>query len=80
VEEDEMQTEGTRADPLLDAAAGWLRRFEQYGVQYIALDPDEDRGLVQLLQSRAEWTLDLQEQRGMLFVRSDVLAARPDIA
>ena len=70
-----MPAERTGADTLL-SAAGWLKRFEQYDVQYLALDPDEDRGLIQLLQTRPEWTLDVWDPQGVLFVRSDVLQAQ----
>ena len=68
-----MQTERTPVDALLSSAAGWLARFEQCDVKYLALDPDEDRSLIQLLQTRPEWTLDFWDQEGVLFVRSDVL-------
>lgn len=68
-----MQTKRSRADTLLSSAAGWLARFKQCDVQYLALDPDEDRGLIQLLQTRPEWTLDYRDREGVLFVRSDVL-------
>ena len=71
-----MQTEHTHADSLLSPAAGWLARFEECDVKYVALDPDEDRSLIQLLQSRPEWTLDFWDPRGVLFVRSDVLRAQ----
>ena len=77
-----MQTERTRADTLLATAAGWLAHFEQCDVKYLALDPDEDRSLIQLLQTCPEWTLDFWEPPAqgqsalVLFVRSDVLAAQ----
>ena len=67
-----MQTQRTRASSVL-SAAGWLKRFEQYDVKYLALDPDEDRGLVELLRTRPEWTLDFEDRGGVLFVRSDLL-------
>jgi hypothetical protein len=50
-----------------------MARFAQCDVKYIALDPNEDRGLIQLLNSHPEWTLDLQDRQGVLFVRKDVL-------
>jgi hypothetical protein len=68
-----MQTEPTRAEALLSSAAGWLATFEQYDVNYLALDPDQDRELIQLLQTRPEWTLDFRDRQGVLFVRSDAL-------
>lgn len=74
-----MQTKRTSADALLSTAAGWLTRFEQHDVKYVVLDPDEDRSLIQLLQTRSEWTLDFWEPPAqgqpalVLFVRSDVL-------
>ena len=71
-----MQTECPGANTPLASAAGWLKRFEQYDVQYLALNPDEDRGLIQLLQTRSEWTLDVWDPQGVLFVRSDVLQAQ----
>ena len=74
-----MQTEYTHTDSLLSFAAGWLARFEQYDVKYIALDPDEDRSLIQLLNSRSEWTLDFQDRQGVLFVRSDLLQAQAGV-
>jgi hypothetical protein len=72
VEDLDMQTQRTRASSTV-SAAGWLKRFEQYDVKYLALDRDEDRGLIQLLWTRPEWTLDFEDRRGLLFVRSDVL-------
>ena len=71
-----MQTERTQADTLLATAAGWLAHFEQCDVKYLALHPEEDRSLIQLLQTRSEWTLDFWDRQGVLFVRSDVLAAQ----
>lgn len=71
-----MQTERTHADAPLSTPAGWLARFQECDVKYLALDPDEDRGLIQLLRSRPEWTLDFQDRQGVLFVRSDVLRAQ----
>jgi hypothetical protein len=71
-----MQTERTSADTPLWSAAGWLKRFEQYDVKYLALDPTEDHSLIQLLQTRPEWTLDFRDRQGVLFVRSDVLRAQ----
>ena len=71
-----MQAEHNSADTPLASAAGWLKRFEQYDVQYLALDPDEDRSLIQLLQTRPEWTLDVWDSQGVLFVRSDVPQAQ----
>ena len=60
--------------------AWWLSMFEQCDVKYLALDPDQDRSLIQLLQSRPEWTLDLWDQEGVLFVRSDVFQAQGALA
>ena len=74
-----MQTERTDTDLLPSSAAGWLARFEQYDVKYIALDPNEDHGLVQLLNSCSEWTLDFQDRQGVLFVRSDVSQAQAGV-
>jgi hypothetical protein len=71
-----MQTERTSAETLLATAAGWLAHFEQCDVKYLALHPDEDRGLIQLVQTCPEWTLDFWDRQGVLFVRSDVLAAQ----
>ena len=74
-----MQTERTSVNASLASAAGWLKRFEQCDVKYLALDPDEDRGLIQLLQARPEWTLDFWDRQGVLFVRSDVLRAQSTV-
>jgi hypothetical protein len=74
-----MQTRRAHTDLLFSPTAGWLVRFEQCDVKYLALDPDQDRTLIRLLQSRPEWTLEAWESpvRGqpapVLFVRSDVL-------
>ena len=69
-------TERTSATKLVSTAAGWLKRFEQCDVKYLALDPHEDRSLIQLLRTRPEWTLDFWDPQGVLFVRSDVLRAQ----
>jgi hypothetical protein len=74
--EDTVTAERSISDILVRSAARWLRRLEQSDVQYLVLDPDEDQVVVQLLETRPEWTLDFWEGEGLLFVRSDVLQAQ----
>jgi len=62
--------------PAQCSEAWWLERFEQYDVQYVVLDPDQDNRLIQLLKVRPEWALDFGDQEGALFVRSDVFRER----
>jgi hypothetical protein len=50
--------------------------LEQRDIRYLVLDPDEDHILIQLLETRPEWTLSFWDQAGLLFVRRDVLHAR----
>jgi hypothetical protein len=64
------------SNTLVHAATRWLRRLEQSDVQYLLLDPDEDQIVVQLLETRPEWTLDFWDREGLLFVRSDVFQAQ----
>ena len=64
----------------MHTAAWWLRMFDQCDVKYLALDPDEDRRLIQYLQEEPGWTLDFWDRQGVLFVRSDVVQAQRALA
>ena len=55
----------------------WLAALDEYGVQYLILDAQCDRELLQLVQSNPMWAIDLQEGTSILFTRTQVhLSAR----
>lgn len=56
-------------------AINWLDLFDRHGVQYLALDRQSDRALIELVRTRPEWTLDWQERDWLLFVRAEIAPA-----
>jgi hypothetical protein len=63
------------------AAAGrqedWLAILEAQGVQFLVLDAQRDRDLVQLFQSQGSWAVDFQEEESVLLVRSQAASGAP---
>lgn len=68
-----MSTERLRSLAPLRSAAWWLRMFEQCDVQYLALDPHQDRRLIQYVRAQPRWRIDLWDPEGVLFVRDDAV-------
>lgn len=56
-------------------AVNWLDLFDRYGVQFLALDWQNDRVLIELVRARPEWTLGLQDGNSLLFVRAEATPA-----
>jgi hypothetical protein len=53
----------------------WLGVFEEYDVEFIALDLHGDSELVNLCRSQPGWTVDFEDGEAVIFVRAD--AAQP---
>ena len=80
LQEDTVTVKRSSDDSALWSDARWLKTFEQYDVKYLALDPEKDHSLIQLLQARPEWMLDFWDREGVLFVHSDVVQAQTALA
>ena len=50
-------------------AGEWLKMLDEYGVQFLALDLENDSWLVKQVQAQPEWVLDFQDGESALFVR-----------
>ncbi|MBU0495237.1 MAG: hypothetical protein KKA73_12890 [Chloroflexi bacterium] len=53
----------------------WPVVLDQYNVQFLALDRQQDRWLVQLFQSHPDWQVDFQDEEAVRFVRRTRSAA-----
>jgi hypothetical protein len=47
-----------------------LATLDTYGVQFLILDKERDRTLLQLVRSRPGWTVDFEDTESVLFARS----------
>jgi hypothetical protein len=52
----------------------WLDVFDAYGVQFLVLDALRDGRLLQLVRSRADWTVDFTDGKSVVLTRSQGLA------
>ena len=70
---------GMRGDHFVAQETGmnedWWGVFEEYGVELIVLDLDDDSELVNLCRSQPEWVVDFEDGGAIIFVRAD--AAQP---
>jgi hypothetical protein len=52
---------------------GWIEHslatLDTYGVQFLILDKERDRTLLQLIRSRPGWALDFEDTESVLFTR-----------
>lgn len=55
----------------------WLRQFEDYRVDIVALSLHGDRGLVKLLRSDGRWEAECEDGERVLFLCSDADRTRP---
>jgi len=53
----------------IDMGERWLELFEREDVQFVVLDPREDRSLVETLQSHRGWAVDYEDTDGVVFAR-----------
>lgn len=47
----------------------WLRMLDEYDVQFLALDLQSDRNLVEFLRLQPGWAIDLENGEAVLFAR-----------
>jgi hypothetical protein len=71
-----VSTERSDARPPFPSEAWWLAEFECFDVQYLVLDPDEDRRLIRYVRTQPRWRLDFSGPGGVLYVRGDVVGRR----
>ena len=48
----------------------WLKVFDEYGVRFLVLDPQEDGDLVDLCRSRPGWEVDFEDGEAIIFARA----------
>ncbi len=58
-----------------DRLERWLATLDAYGVQYLILDTQRDRELLQLVQSDPKWIIDFQDGDSILFARTQAHAS-----
>ena len=51
----------------------WLDVLQENHVRYMALDPQHDARLIELLQTSPEWKVDFADAEAIFFVREDKL-------
>jgi hypothetical protein len=49
----------------------WSAVFDEYGVQFLALDLHSDSDLAKLFQSQPGWIVDFEDRDAILFARAD---------
>lgn len=58
--------------PLLDGISlRWLKMLEKSKIRIIALDPQKDRNLMELLQVQPNWIVESIKKEYVLFARND---------
>jgi len=50
----------------------WVGVFDEYGVEFVLLDRQDDGGLVEILRTEPAWQVDLEDGEVVIFVRADV--------
>jgi hypothetical protein len=50
----------------------WLGIIEEYGVQFLVLDPYTDGELLSLFQSQPDWTVDFEDAEAVILTRTDI--------
>lgn len=53
-----------------DMSRDWPALFDNYGVQFIILDLQSDRDLVETIQSQTGWVVDFQDEEAVIFARA----------
>jgi hypothetical protein len=49
----------------------WSAVFDEYGVQFLALDLHSDSDLAKLFRSQPGWVVDFEDRDAILFARAD---------
>jgi len=53
----------------------WVGVFDEYGVEFVLLNLQDDSGLVEILRTEPAWQVDLEDGEVVVFVRADVACA-----
>lgn len=54
----------------IDRGERWLAALEALDVRFLVVDAQKDRELLQAARSRAQWTVDLEDNGSVLFSRA----------
>jgi hypothetical protein len=49
----------------------WPQVLDEYGVEFLVLDPDDDRELLDLFRSQPGWRVDFEDEEMALLVRAE---------
>jgi hypothetical protein len=52
------------------AVEEWLDQLDDYGVEFVILDLDDDCDLVEVLHIQASWIVDFQDGKAVIFART----------
>jgi len=59
--------------PLLDGISlRWLKMLEKSKIRIIALDPQKDKNLMDLLRIQPDWTVESAKKEYVIFSRRDM--------
>lgn len=47
----------------------WLAVLDAYGVQFLVVDKQRDRALLELARSHPNWSIDVEDEASVLFTR-----------
>ena len=63
-----------------DRYEGWLSDFDNLDVQFLVLDAERDRRLLQLARAHPQWIVDFADGESVLFVRASAPAVSGNMA
>ena len=52
------------------AVEEWLDQLDEYGVEFVILDLDDDHDLVEVLHIQDSWIVDFQDRDAVIFART----------
>jgi hypothetical protein len=50
----------------------WLKILEEYGVEFLVLDPHTDSELLGLFRSQPGWAIDFEDREAIIFARTEI--------
>ncbi len=53
----------------------WQNLLDEYQVQHVLLEVDNDYELINGMRRRAEWAVEVEDEEAVLFTRSDMVQA-----
>ena len=65
-----MYRDGVAIETGYALGAYWLKMLDQFGVRFLALDLEGDRGLVEFFAAQPGWVVDCMDDESVLFVRA----------